>query len=256
MNWVTRVLNFFSIGKDKHDHWRAPSTTMAATTTAAHRACFTIRARASPRKTRRHVLAGQGPPGGKGANEGAVEPRRRDLVAALLASVAGSATTTTSGPASAAAAATADTGDAAETLTRLQREAAAAYDAQNFDKAFGALSQLRRLEPDNPNWVEACAQVGVDAKRFEESIALYTSLLESIDSTKDGGSAARFRAGRALAYEGLYAWPLALKVRGAREGAGGQNETGGNRFFFLGGGRFGSADKDERMADECEGTEG
>lgn len=133
---------------------------------------------------------------------------RRDALVALVASVADAAVTA---PAAIAAKETAET--TAETLLRLQREAAAYYDAQDFDKAFDALSQLRNLEPGNPNWIEGRAQVGVDAKRFKESIADYTALLVTVDAETDGGSVARFRAGRALAYEGLYAWPLALKVR-------------------------------------------
>lgn len=97
-----------------------------------------------------------------------------------------------------------------ETLTRLQQEAADAYAAQDFDGAFDALSRLRKADPDNPNWIEGRAQVGVDAKKFKEAISDYTALLGMIDPESDGGAAARFRAGRALAYEGLYAWPLAL----------------------------------------------
>jgi len=136
------------------------------------------------------------------------QPRsRRDALAALVASVqvVGAAVKPSSASASAGAAAM-DT----EVLLRLQREAAAAFDRQDFGAAFQALSRLCDADPGNPNWIEGRAQVGVDAKRFEESIGDYTTLLAAIDPKKDGGSAARFRAGRALAYEGLYAWPLAL----------------------------------------------
>ena len=41
-------------------------------------------------------------------------------------------------------------------------------------------------------------------------MADYTALIDAVDVARDPGAAARFRAGRALAYEGLYAWPLAL----------------------------------------------
>ena len=47
-------------------------------------------------------------------------------------------------------------------------------------------------------------------QKFASSVDGY-SLLASVDPVTDGGAAARFRAGRALAYEGLYAWPLALR---------------------------------------------
>ena len=53
--------------------------------------------------------------------------------------------------------------------------------------------------------------MAVDAKRFAEAVRDYTSLLETTDARENGGASARFRAGRALAYEGLYAWPLALR---------------------------------------------
>ena len=51
----------------------------------------------------------------------------------------------------------------------------------------------------------------VDAKRFAEAIEDYTTALAA-GRPNDTGQAARLRSGRALAYEGLYAWPLALKV--------------------------------------------
>ena len=179
----------------------------------------TTRARVSrTRKPRRQIQKGglRGEQGAKDGDDGVVQPRhyqiggalrRRDALVAFFASVAG---------ASASAATAAETIAAApdvETLLRLQREAAAAYDAQDFNRAFDALSQLRKADPSNPSWLEGRAQVGVDAKKFEDAISDYTTLLDMVDPDKDGGSAARFRAGRALAYEGLYAWPLALKVR-------------------------------------------
>ena len=125
--------------------------------------------------------------------------RRRDFLAGLLAT----STWHASGPAFAA--------DLDATIARLRREAAEAYDAADFTRAYDALDALAKADPGNPAWVEGRAQVGVDAKHFASSVDDYSSLLASVDPVTDGGAAARFRAGRALAYEGLYAWPLALR---------------------------------------------
>ena len=60
------------------------------------------------------------------------------------------------------------------------------------------------------------AQVGVDLKKFNASVADYGALLSPLDARGnpaplDGGAAARFHAGRALAHEGLYQWAEALE---------------------------------------------
>ena len=202
------------------------ATAMAMATTTAmaavQRVCTVTRARSATRRPRRRqIRAEQGlrREGECGGGDGDViiadeirprhhrrhHLRRRDALVAFAATVTSSTMTLSSSSASSAATVTTD-----ETLVRLQREAAAAYDAQDFTKALDALSRLSEADPGNLNWIEGRAQVAVDAKRFAEAVRDYTSLLEAIDPEKEGGAAARFRAGRALAYEGLYAWPLAL----------------------------------------------
>jgi len=53
-------------------------------------------------------------------------------------------------------------------------------------------------------------QVAVDGKLFNVALEDYSAALAMTNRAEDTGRAARLLAGRALAYEGLYAWPLAL----------------------------------------------
>ena len=99
----------------------------------------------------------------------------------------------------------------------LQREATEAYELADFPRAYRALSRLCDEDPANrAKWLEGRAQVGVDLKKFNASVADYGALLSPLDARGnpaplDGGAAARFHAGRALAHEGLYQWAEALE---------------------------------------------
>ena len=109
----------------------------------------------------------------------------------------------------------------------LQREATEAYELADFPRAYRALSRLCDEDPANrAKWLEGKAQVGVDLKMFQASVEDYAALLSPLDARGnpaplDGGAAARFHAGRALAHEGLYQWAEALEDLGmARTGGG------------------------------------
>ena len=99
----------------------------------------------------------------------------------------------------------------------LQREATEAYELADFPRAYRALSRLCDEDPANrAKWLEGKAQVGVDLKQFQASVEDYTALLSPTDvngtlKPLDAGAAARFHAGRALAYEGQYRWAEALE---------------------------------------------
>lgn len=99
----------------------------------------------------------------------------------------------------------------------LQREATEAYELADFPRAYRALSRLCDEDPANrAKWLEGKAQVGVDLKLFNASVEDYTALLSPTDARGnpaplDAGAAARFHAGRALAYEGQYRWAEALE---------------------------------------------
>ena len=96
-------------------------------------------------------------------------------------------------------------------FTALQKEATTAYETADFNRSYRALTTLCVEDAGNRDkWLEGRAQVGVDLKKFEQSIEDYAELLSRVDPINDAGAAARFHAGKALAYEGLYAWPLAL----------------------------------------------
>ncbi len=118
-------------------------------------------------------------------------------------------------------------------LAALQAEAANAFAAQDFATAEAALSKLVRctwrhgvntlradalrppqihLEPANVSWLEGRAQVRVDAKRFEAAIGDFNEALAllPVSERDDSGAAARLRAGRALAFEGVSRWADAL----------------------------------------------
>jgi len=95
-------------------------------------------------------------------------------------------------------------------LAGLRREATEAYESADFQRAYRALTALCLEDtPGNRDkWLEGRAQVGVDLKLFEASIQDYAELLTRVDPIvhpeRDAGPAARFHAGKALAYEGKY----------------------------------------------------
>jgi tetratricopeptide (TPR) repeat protein len=170
------------------------------------------RARRAPTPRRAVSVARAPADGAEGADpHPPSRPRRRDALVALAASFGASALTLAdAGTRARALAAPPPSSPDPDALTRLRVDAARYYDAADFPRAFDALDALCALDPGNPDWIEGRAQVAVDAKRFDRAVADYTALIDAVDVARDPGAAARFRAGRALAYEGLYAWPLAL----------------------------------------------
>jgi tetratricopeptide (TPR) repeat protein len=142
-------------------------------------------------------------------------PRRAallSLLAALSLPARASASADADADAATSAASAAASASASDELPALQAEAASAFAAQDFARAEAALSRLVALEPLNPSWLEGRAQVRVDAKAFEPAVADYAAALALVGSAAepDAGAAARLRAGRALAYEGLARWADAL----------------------------------------------
>ena len=169
------------------------------------------RPRRAPTPRRAVSVARARADGTEGADPHPPSLPRRDALVALAASFGASALTLADvGAYARALAAPPPSTPDPDALTRLRVDAARYYDAADFPRAFDALDALCALDPGNPDWIEGRAQVAVDAKRFDRAVADYTALIDAVDVARDPGAAARFRAGRALAYEGLYAWPLAL----------------------------------------------
>ena len=99
---------------------------------------------------------------------------RRDLLAAALVVAPFASSSSSSSASSASSSASESAPDLARAIASLQREAADAYDARDFERAYDALSSLMALEPSNEIWLEGRAQVYVDASRFRDAIDDYT----------------------------------------------------------------------------------
>jgi tetratricopeptide (TPR) repeat protein len=98
---------------------------------------------------------------------------------------------------------------AAESVDELQRSLVAAYEVQDFTAALDVLARLRRLEPKELKWIEADATISTDRKDFERALKSYDVAYEIAKG--DAGAEARILNGRALAREGVYDWPNALR---------------------------------------------
>ena len=139
---------------------------------------------------------------------------RRDLLAAALVVAPFASSSSSSSASSASSSASESAPDLARAIASLQREAADAYDARDFERASDALSSLMALEPSNEIWLEGRAQVYVDASRFRDAIDDYTSLLARAGAgptAENAGARARYLANRALAHEGEKSWQRALE---------------------------------------------
>jgi len=97
-----------------------------------------------------------------------------------------------------------------------------AYSEQDFKTASEALTELLSQDSQNPRWYEMRAQVLVDGKNFEGALSDFEDALK-LTPPEALTDRARLVAGRALAYEGVSKWQLALDdyteaVRLAAEG--------------------------------------
>lgn len=96
----------------------------------------------------------------------------------------------------------------AEEFAQLELNARTAYRAKRLDEAYLYLTELHELEPNDGQWLERRAQVLVDLKRFKEAVNDFNAAVELYEPEyKSLG----LLSNRALAYEGLSEWSLALK---------------------------------------------
>ena len=104
-------------------------------------------------------------------------------------------------------------------VERLEQEVLEYYGKRDFAGALKLLDRLVVLQPDTPRWYEFRAAVRTDAKEFPGALRDYTVTLEMIFEGRGEGvedrdfsrAVGRLLSGRALVYEGLSEWELALK---------------------------------------------
>ena len=96
-------------------------------------------------------------------------------------------------------------------IEELAQRAINAYNARELQLSYELYTEVVRLEPASPVWLERRGQVLVDLKRFGEAVTDFDTAEKMYRITVDPKYVSLgLLSNRALAYEGLYNWRSAI----------------------------------------------